>query len=600
MDTNIEQIRHSLSHIMAQAVLELYPKIPTTKSSKIHDGKAIGTKLGMGPAIENGFYYDFALPAEALNVAKGEGGSDKFLQKIEEKMKELVLQNQKFIKKNITKLAAKKLFKDQPYKLELIKDLPGKTVSIYTNTGCLQKFVDLCKGPHVKNTNEINPKAFKLTKIAGAYWKGSEKNKMLTRIYGLAFQTEKELQDYIKMQEEAEKRDHRKLGQKLELYMFHETAPGMAYWLPKGLIIFNELVNFWRAEHQKEGYQEIKSPLINKKELYQISGHWDHYKENMFVSETEEGEIYGLKPMNCPNAMVVYDSRPRSYKELPLRLSDSDTLHRFEKSGTLNGLLRVREFSQDDAHIFVKEEQIEEEYNRILAIIKKFYSIFNIEYSFRLGTRPKDFMGDAKSWSKAEDTLKNILEKSGKKYTIEKRDGAFYGPKIDILMKDSIGRDWQMGTIQLDFQIPKKFNLKYIDVDGKAKTPVVIHRVIYGSLERFIGILTEHLIGAFPVWLAPVQTVVIPISEKHDNYASEIVKQLKENNIRVELKNENETLGKKIREAEMQKIPYLLIAGDKEISTKTVSIRERGKGDVGTMAIDKFIEKIREEIKNKK
>jgi len=599
-DKNIENIRHSLSHIMAQAVLELYPKIPTTKSSKIHDGKAIGTKLGMGPAIENGFYYDFALPAEALSVAKGEGGSDKFLQKIEEKMKELVLQNQKFIKKNITKLAAKKLFKDQPYKLELIKDLPGKTVSIYTNTGCLQKFVDLCKGPHVKNTNEINPKAFKLTKIAGAYWKGSEKNKMLTRIYGLAFSTEKELQDYIKMQEEAEKRDHRKLGQKLELYMFHETAPGMAYWLPKGLIIFNELVNFWRAEHQKEGYQEIKSPLINKKELYQISGHWDHYKENMFVSETEEGEIYGLKPMNCPNAMVVYDSRPRSYKELPLRLSDSDTLHRFEKSGTLNGLLRVREFSQDDAHIFVKEEQIEEEYNRILAIIKKFYSIFNIEYSFRLGTRPKDFMGDAKSWSKAEDTLKNILEKSGKKYTIEKRDGAFYGPKIDILMKDSIGRDWQMGTIQLDFQIPKKFNLKYIDVDGKAKTPVVIHRVIYGSLERFIGILTEHLIGAFPVWLAPVQTVVIPISEKHDNYASEIVKQLKENNIRVELKNENETLGKKIREAEMQKIPYLLIAGDKEISTKTVSIRERGKGDVGTMAIDKFIEKIREEIKNKK
>jgi len=597
---NIEQIRHSLSHIMAQAVLELYPKIPTTKSSKIHDGKAIGTKLGMGPAIENGFYYDFALPAEALNVAKGEGGSDKFLQKIEEKMKELILQNQKFTKKNITKLAAKKLFKDQLYKLELIKDLPGKTVSIYTNTGCLQKFVDLCKGPHVKNTNEINPKAFKLTKIAGAYWKGSEKNKMLTRIYGLAFSTEKELQDYIKMQEEAEKRDHRKLGQKLELYMFHETAPGMAYWLPKGLIIFNELVNFWRAEHQKEGYQEIKSPLINKKELYQISGHWDHYKENMFVSETEEGEIYGLKPMNCPNAMVVYDSRPRSYKELPLRLSDSDTLHRFEKSGTLNGLLRVREFSQDDAHIFVKEEQIEEEYNRILAIIKKFYSIFNIEYSFRLGTRPKDFMGDAKSWSKAEDTLKNILEKSGKKYTIEKRDGAFYGPKIDILMKDSIGRDWQMGTIQLDFQIPKKFNLKYIDVDGKAKTPVVIHRVIYGSLERFIGILTEHLIGAFPVWLAPVQTVVIPISEKHDNYASEIVKQLKENNIRVELKNENETLGKKIREAEMQKIPYLLIAGDKEISTKTVSIRERGKGDVGTMAIDKFIEKIREEIKNKK
>ncbi|MEK7080724.1 MAG: threonine--tRNA ligase, partial [Patescibacteria group bacterium] len=423
------------------------------------------------------------------------------LKKIEVKMQELILQNQNFIKKNITKLATKKIFKSQPYKLELIKELPGKTVSIYTNND----FTDLCKGPHIKNTNEINPNAFKLTKIAGAYWKGNEKNKMLTRIYGVAFQTEKELQDYIKMQEEAEKRDHRKLGQKLELYMFHETAPGMAYWLPKGLIIFNELVNFWRREHQKEGYQEIKSPLMNKKELYQISGHWDHYKENMFISKTEEGEIYGLKPMNCPNAMIVYESRPRSYKELPLRLSDSDTLHRFEKSGTLNGLLRAREFSQDDAHIFVREEQIEQEYNRILAIIKKFYSIFNIEYSFRLGTRPKDFMGDVKSWNKAEEALKNILEKSGKKYTIENGDGAFYGPKIDILMKDSLGREWQMGTIQLDFQIPKKFNLKYIDADGKTKTPVVIHRVIYGSLERFIGILIEHYAGAFPVWLSPVQ-----------------------------------------------------------------------------------------------
>jgi threonyl-tRNA synthetase len=556
---------------MAEAVLEFWPK----------------TKLGIGPAIENGFYYDFQLP-------KPLEPSD--LQKIEEKMKELILQKQKFEKQNITKARAKKLFAVQPYKLELIKDLPGQSVSIFQNG----EFVDLCKGPHIKNTKEINPKAFKLTKIAGAYWKGSEKNKMLTRIYGLAFSTEKELADYLKMIEEAEKRDHRKLGQKLELYMFHETAPGMAYWLPKGLVIFNELVSFWREEHQKEGYQEIKSPLINKKELYQISGHWDHYKENMFISKTEEGETYGLKPMNCPNAMVVYESRPRSYKELPLRLSDSDTLHRFEKSGTLNGLLRVREFSQDDAHIFVKEEQIEEEYNRILAIVKKFYSIFNIEYSFRLGTRPKDFMGDVKSWNKAEQELKNILDKTGKKYTIEKGDGAFYGPKIDILMKDSIGRDWQMGTIQLDFQIPKKFNLKYIDADGKTKTPVVIHRVIYGSLERFIGILTEHLAGAFPVWLSPVQVSVIPISEKHDNYAKKIEKELKENNVRVELKNENETLGKKIREAEMQKIPYLLIVGDKEISANTISIRERGKGDLGQMPVDNFVAKVKQEIGNKK
>ena len=571
MPENIEKIRHSLSHIMAEAVLEFWPK----------------TKLGMGPAIENGFYYDFqfAKPLQEQDLAK-----------IEAKMEEIISEKQKFEKQKISKSRAKKLFAIQPYKLELIKDLPGQDVSIYQNG----EFVDLCKGPHVKNTKEINPDAFRLTKIAGAYWKGSEKNKMLTRIYGLAFETEKELLDYIKMIEEAEKRDHRKLGQKLELYMFHETAPGMAYWLPKGLVIFNELVNFWREEHQKEGYQEIKSPLINKKELYQISGHWDHYKENMFLSKTEEGETYGLKPMNCPNAMVVYESKPRSYRELPIRLSDSDTLHRFEKSGTLNGLFRVREFSQDDAHIFIKEEQIQEEYNRILAIIKKFYSIFNIEYSFRLGTRPKDFMGDVKSWNKAEEVLKNILEKSGKKYTIENGDGAFYGPKIDILMKDSIGRDWQMGTIQLDFQIPKKFDLKYIDADGKIKTPVVIHRVVYGSLERFIGILTEHLAGAFPLWLSPIQVLVLPISEKHDGYGKKIAEQLKNNNIRAELKSENETLGKKIRGAEMQKIPYLLIVGDKEISTNAVSVRERGGGDLGQMPVDKFVEKIKEDIKNKK
>ncbi|MCX6721027.1 MAG: threonine--tRNA ligase [Candidatus Staskawiczbacteria bacterium] len=576
---NIESIRHSLAHVMAQAVLEFYPK----------------TKLGMGPAIENGFYYDFeilGLENKRMTI------SEEDLVKIEEKMKNLISQTggQKFVKKNITKLAAKKLFKNQPYKLELIKELPGKTVSIYANGN----FTDLCKGPHIENTKEIKPNTFKLTKIAGAYWKGSEKNKMLTRIYGLAFGTEKELMDYLKMAEEAEKRDHRKLGQKLELFMFHETAPGMPYWLPKGLIILNELVNFWRQEHQKEGYQEIKSPLINKKELYQISGHWDHYKENMFISETEEGEIYGLKPMNCPNAMIVYQSKTHSYKELPLRLSDTDTLHRFEKSGTLNGLLRVREFSQDDAHIFVSENQIADEYARILEITRKFYSIFNMEYSFRLGTRPKDFMGDIKSWNKAEDELKKILEKSGKKYTVENGDGAFYGPKIDILMKDCLGREWQMGTIQLDFQIPKKFNLKYIDADGKTKTPVVIHRVIYGSLERFMGILTEHLAGAFPVWLSPIQAVVIPISEKHFDYAKKIEKELRGNNIRVEMKNENETLGKKIREAEMQKIPYLLVVGDKEIEAGAVSVRERGKGDLGQMPTDKFLEKIREEITEKK
>ncbi len=547
--------------------------------------------LGMGPAIENGFYQDYAFP-------KGKTISEKDFERIEKRMREIIAQKIKFVEGSSTFAAALKFYKHDPLKTEIIKDLKKsgeKKLSFYDSDW----FHNLCKGPHVKDTSAIDPNSFKLTKIAGAYWKGSEKNKMLTRIYGVAFETEKGLMDYLKMMEEAEKRDHRKLGQKLELFMFHETAPGMAYWLPKGLIIFNELINFWREEHQKEGYFEIKSPLINKKELYQKSGHWDHYKENMFISETEEGEIYGLKPMNCPNAMVVYESRPRSYKELPLRLSDSDTLHRFEKSGTLNGLLRVREFSQDDAHIFISENQIADEYARILAITKKFYSIFNLEYSFRLGTRPKDFMGDVKSWNKAESELKNILEKSGKKYTIENGDGAFYGPKIDILMKDSLGRDWQTGTIQLDFQIPKKFNLSYIDSDGKEKTPVVIHRVVYGSLERFIGILTEHLAGAFPVWLSPVQVAVIPISERHDEYAKKIEKELKDKNIRVEIKNQNETLGKKIREAEMQKIPYLLIVGDKEIAANAVAVRERRKGDLGQMPINNFVDKIKNKIISK-
>jgi threonyl-tRNA synthetase len=563
---------------MSMAIMEKYPK----------------ASLGMGPAIENGFYQDYILPKPI---------SEKDFEWIEKRMREMIAQKIKFVKSSSTFAAALKFYKHDPLKTEIIKDLKRageKKLSFYDSDW----FHNLCKGPHVKDTSVINPNAFKLTKTAGAYWKGDEKNKMLTRIYGIAFQTEKELMDYLKMMEEAEKRDHRKLGAKLELFIFHETAPGMPYWLPKGLIILNELVNFWRQEHAKEGYQEIKSPLINKKELYQISGHWDHYKENMFISETEEGEIYGLKPMNCPNAMIVYQSKPHSYRELPLRLSDTDTLHRFEKSGTLNGLLRVREFSQDDAHIFVSENQIADEYARILDITRRFYSIFNMEYSFRLGTRPKDFMGDVKTWNKAEQELKNILEKSGKKYSVEQGDGAFYGPKIDILMKDCLGREWQMGTIQLDFQIPKKFNLKYIDSDGKEKTPVVIHRVIYGSLERFMGILTEHYAGAFPAWLSPIQVSVIPISQKHDSYAKKIEKELKRPasgypNIRSELRNENETLGKKIREAEMQKIPYLLIIGDKEISANAVSIRERGKGDLGQMPLSNFIDKIKNKIQNK-
>ncbi|MCX6737452.1 MAG: threonine--tRNA ligase, partial [Candidatus Parcubacteria bacterium] len=469
---------------------------------------------------------------------------------------------------NVSLIEAVKLFKklEQPFKLDLLADLKKygttnseeilaikqktkkalkapTTVSLYE----LRTFTDLCRGPHLKSTG-VASLPFKLLKVSGAYWRGEEKEAMLTRIYGVAFKTKKELDDYLNLLAEAEKRDHRKLGRELELFVFDETAPGMPYWLPKGLIIYNTLLDFWRKEHGKRGYQEIKSPLINKKSLYETSGHWDHYRENMFISETEEGETYCLKPMNCPNAMVVFKMHPRSYKELPLRLSDSDTLHRFEKSGTLNGLLRAREFSQDDAHIFVTEDQIESEYKNLFEIVERFYSIFHLNYSFRLGTRPENFMGDIKTWDKAEQTLNHLLKNSGKTYTIKNGDGAFYGPKIDILMKDSLGREWQMGTMQLDFQLPRNFDLKYTDNKGKEQTPVVIHRVIYGSLERFIGILTENYAGAFPLWISPMQVVIIPISEKQSDWSGEVKNSLEELEIRVSEIEANEPLGARVRQ----------------------------------------------------
>ena len=575
----LETMRHSCSHVLASAVLKLYPK----------------AKFGIGPAIENGFYYDFEFPASPAGGEKPI--EEKDLAKISASMNQFIEAKLPFEKQEITIQQAKKIFKDQPYKLELIEELAkegNKKVTTYQ----VGEFLDLCQGPHLKNTCEIGP--FKLISLAGAYWRGSEKNKMLTRIYGTCFPTEKELNDYLKILEEVKKRDHRKIGPQMELFLFHETAPGMPYWLPKGLIILNELVNFWRAEHSKRGYQEIKSPLINKQKLYETSGHWEHFQEHMFLSQTEEGEIYALKPMNCPNAMVVFDSKTHSYRDLPLRLSDTDTLHRYEKSGTLNGLFRVREFSQDDTHIFISEEQVKDEYQEILKITELFYSIFNLSYSFRLGTRPEKFMGDKKSWDKAENELKEILEKSGKSFTILEGDGAFYGPKIDILMNDSLGREWQMGTIQLDFYMPKRFNLKFTDKDGKEKIPVVIHRVIYGSLERFMGILIEHLAGAFPVWLSPVQAIVIPITDKQNGYGQKIVDRLREKNIRVELDNRSETTSAKIRDAELQKIPYLLVVGDKEIKENGVNVRVRGEKVLGLMNLGKFLALIQEDIDKKR
>jgi threonyl-tRNA synthetase len=423
---------------------------------------------------------------------------------------------------------------------------------------------------------------------------------MLTRIYGTAFASQKDLDEYLTQQEEARKRDHKKLGAQLDLFMFHETAPGMPYWLPNGVILYNELIEFWRKEHSARGYKEIVSPLLNKKELYITSGHWGHYLENMFISETEEGELYAAKPMNCPNAMNVFAYKTRSYKELPLRLSDTDTLHRFERSGTLNGLFRVREFRQDDAHIFVTEDQIKDEYKRVFEITERFYSIFDMTYSYRLGTRPEDFMGDAESWDKAEAALKDILEQSGKEYFVLEGDGAFYGPKIDILMKDSLGRSWQMGTIQLDFQQPKNFNLKYVDSDGLLKTPVVIHRVVYGSMERFIGILIEHLAGNFPTWLAPVQAVMIPIADRHAEYAKQIAEELRLSGVRVDVDDRSESMQSKIRDAQMQKVPYMLVVGDKEMEAKGVAVRTRNNENKGLVGFEEFKSNIILEIKDKR
>ncbi len=551
-----------------------------------------GTKRTIGPAIDNGFYYDFEF-AEPI--------TEKDLPKIEKEMKKLQKTWSTFERREVSADEAREIFKDNPYKLELIEEFSkeGQTLTFYKSS---QYFEDLCRGGHAEDVSKIDPDSYKLSKVAGAYWRGDEKNKMLTRIYGVAFETKDELDSYLAMLEEAEKRDHKVLGQKLELFMFHPTAPGMPYWLPKGVVIYNELIDFWRREHTKRGYQEIVSPLLNKKDLYQTSGHYEHYWKDMFVASMGENEEYGIKAMNCPNAMVVFGSKLRSYKDLPYRLSDTDMLHRYEGSGTLNGLLRVREFRQDDAHIFITEEMIEAEYERVFEITKLFYGIFKLDYSYRLATRPKEFLGEPAIWDKAESSLKRILDKSGKKYAVAEGDGAFYGPKIDILMKDALDREWQMGTIQLDFQQPKRFKLEYVAEDGTRKTPVAIHRVIYGSMERFIGLLIEHYAGAFPLWLSPVQVSILPISKKQNAYARKVVKELSlaHDNLRIELDDRDESVGKKIREASMQKVPYQIILGDKELKAKKITVRNREGKDLGIMKLEKFVEKLKTEIEKRK
>jgi len=572
----LSNMRHTLAHLLAASVGEIY------KFDKI--------KLTLGPAIENGFYYDIDFGAEKI--------TDADLKKIEDRMRKILPKWKEWEHKEISKDEALKFFKNE-YKTELINEIAdrGEKITTYTCGG----FTDLCRGGHLENpSKEITPDSFKLDRLAGAYWRGDEKNKMLTRIYGLAFHTKKELDEYLLQRQEAEKRDHKKIGKDLGLLMFHETAPGMPYWLPKGLILYKELENYWRKRHAELGYLEIASPLVNKAELWKISGHWDHYKDDMFIADMGENEVYGIKPMNCPNAMIVFKAMQVSYKDLPLRLSDTDRLHRYERSGTLNGLLRCRSFQQDDSHNYITEDMIEEEYVNIMEICKEFYGIFNLEYKFRLGTRPKEYLGDVKTWDEAEKALHKVLKKSGKEYSIAEGDGAFYGPKIDIIMKDAIGRDWQMGTMQLDFQQPRRFELEYMDKDGKKKTPVVIHRVIYGSLERFIGILIEHYAGVFPLWLSPVQVKVIPVREQHNEYAKKVFELLKENNIRAELDDKDENLGTKVRSAKNEKVPYWIVIGDKEIEAKKITLESRDNGNLGQMSKEDLLKKLLEEIKNKK
>ena len=565
--------RHTTSHIMAQAVKKLFPN----------------AKLAIGPSIENGFYYDY-------DVEKPFSPED--LENIEKEMKKICDEDLKLERFTLPRDEALKLMKDldEPYKVELIEELPeGEEISFYKQGD----YVDLCAGPHLMSTGLV--KAFKLTSSSGAYWRGNEKNKMLQRIYGTSFPKKSELDNYLALIEEAKKRDHRKLGKELELFFFDETAPGMAYWLPKGFTMMNVPIDFWRKEHKKYGYQEFSGPQLNSSSLWKTSGHWDHYKEDMFVLTDADGNEQALKPMNCPNSIKVYQTKMRSYKDLPLRFNDVDVIHRNEKSGQLNGLFRVRMFRQDDSHNYVREDQIGSEIKSILELTKKLYSVFGLEYVLTLSTRPDDYMGEIETWNKAEADLKKVMNEicGGDNYRINEGDGAFYGPKIDIKMKDCLGREWQMGTVQLDFQLPQRFDLYYIDENGEKKTPIMIHRAIFGSFDRFIGIITEHFAGAFPTWLAPVQVKVLPIStEKHADYARKLVDELTDKGFRIEIDDRNEKIGYKIREAQLQKVPYMLVVGDKEIENNQVGVRSRKDGDIGAMSLSDFEEKLDREVRN--
>ena len=565
-------LRHTASHILAQAVKRLY--------------KDENVQLAIGPAIENGFYYDIDMEKRL---------TDEDLKEIEKEMHKIVKENLKLERKLVSRQEALDMFTKagEKYKVELINDLPEDAeISLYVQG----EFTDLCAGPHVVSTGKV--KALKLQSVAGAYWRGSEKNKMLQRIYGTAFEKKDDLDAYLKMLEEAAKRDHRKLGKELDLFSIHEEGPGFPFFHPNGMIVRNELINYWREVHRRYGYQEISTPMILNRELWERSGHWAHYKENMYFTQID-GEEYAIKPMNCPGGMLVYKTQQHSYRDLPLRAGELGLVHRHELSGALHGLFRVRNFTQDDAHIFMMPNQIEEEIQNVINLFDEVYSTFGLTYHAELSTRPEDSMGSDEMWELATNGLRNALEHRGLDYVVNEGDGAFYGPKIDFHLKDSIGRTWQCGTIQLDMQLPEKFDLTYIGEDGQKHRPVMIHRVVYGSIERFIGILIENYAGAFPTWLAPVQVKILPISDKYADYSKEVLDKLTEAGIRAEMDTRSEKIGYKIREAQTQKIPYMLVVGQKEEEEKTVSVRSRFAGDEGASSVESFIESIQKEIEEK-
>lgn len=563
-------LRHTASHVMAQAVKRLWPE----------------AKLAIGPAIDKGFYYDIDMEHTL---------TPEDLTKIEKEMSRIVKESLPITKSVMSRQEAIEFFKskNEDYKVELIEDLPEDAViSCYAQGD----FVDLCAGPHVASTGKV--KAFKLQSIAGAYWRGDEKNKMLQRIYGTAFEKKEELDAYLHMLEEAAKRDHRKLGKELGLFVIKEEGPGFPFFLPKGMALRNELENFWREVHHDFEYDEIRTPIILNKHLWETSGHWDHYRENMYTTIIDDEE-YAIKPMNCPGGILVYQNEMHSYRDLPLRYAELGLVHRHELSGALHGLFRVRAFTQDDAHVFMLPEQMQSELMKVIELFDRIYSQFGLKYHVELSTKPDNAMGDDAIWEAATEALRNAIEAKGIDYVINPGDGAFYGPKLDYHIEDSLGRTWQCGTIQLDMNLPERFNVEYIGEDGQKHRTIMIHRACFGSMERFIGILTEHYAGAFPTWMAPVQVKVLPISEKHVEYANQLAKQMRHDYVRVEVDNRNEKIGYKIRQAQMEKVPYMLVVGDKEMEDNSVNVRKHGGDELGTVPFDEFFNSIKIEIKER-